>query len=181
MPVMRVCKAAGCHRSVSADQENPYCSEHAQYYRKQPVHKSAQGKRRYSQYNKYRRDKEANAFYHDKHWSHLSVRLKREAYFTCECCGHTYDKSGYLVVDHITPRRVDKRKQLDTDNLWVICKRCHYWKGELEKEIYKPKATFENLDASKKWDKDKCQKWILQKESHSKSGRSDEKGARPLN
>ncbi|WP_371812531.1 HNH endonuclease [Leuconostoc sp. LN180020] len=39
--------------------------------------------------------------------------------FTCECCGRTSTTKGYLVVDHIIPRKIDKRKQLDKGNLWV--------------------------------------------------------------
>ncbi|WP_225425839.1 HNH endonuclease [Furfurilactobacillus siliginis] len=161
---MKICKAAGCHNPIQADQQNPYCTVHASYYRPREHKRSETKRRSYSQYNKFKRDQEANAFYHSKVWTRISKELKRQAYFTCECCGRTYDQPGYLVVDHVVPRRVNKIRQLDTGNLWVICKRCHYWKGELEKEIYTSPSVIDNIDVGNKWNSDKCSDWILKKE-----------------
>ncbi|WP_260144382.1 HNH endonuclease, partial [Leuconostoc citreum] len=80
-------------------------------------------------------------------YEHLSAGLKQQAMFTCECCGRTSTTKGYLVVDHIIPRKIDKRKQLDKDNLWVICKRCHWYKGLLEDDVYTDGLSIENIDA----------------------------------
>ncbi|KRM95968.1 hypothetical protein FC19_GL001449 [Liquorilactobacillus aquaticus DSM 21051] len=164
MSRVRVCRKPNCNKLISFEQSNPYCSEHAGLYHKRNPFAKQQRKQNYSMYNKYKRDKEANAFYHSKQWRTVSNHIKREAYFTCQCCGHTYDKTGYLVVDHIIPRRVDKRKQSDEDNLWVLCKRCHYWKGELENRIYQSQSLVVNMDTSKKWDRGKMTEWILKHE-----------------
>ncbi|WP_238786170.1 HNH endonuclease [Leuconostoc citreum] len=81
--------------------------------------------------------------------------------FTCECCGRTSTTKGYLVVDHIIPRKIDKRKQLDKGNLWVICKRCHWYKGLLEDDVYTDGLSIENIDVSKSWQRDDVCQWIL--------------------
>lgn len=59
------------------------------------------------------------------------------------------------------PRKIDKRKQLDNDNLWVICKRCHWYKGMLENDVYTDGLFLENIDTSKSWDKYEVRQWIL--------------------
>ncbi|KRM62093.1 hypothetical protein FC26_GL000824 [Paucilactobacillus vaccinostercus DSM 20634] len=59
---------------------------------------------------------------------------------------------------------MDRRKQLEVNNLWVICKRCHYWKGQLEDELYQSQSLIENLDVSKQWDRDKVTAWIMKHE-----------------
>lgn len=165
MPRVRMCRKAGCYHEIPYDQPNPYCSQHSSLYHG-TYSRLAQHKRRtsYQSYNRYKRDKEANTFYQSKQWKKLSRWLKEQAYFTCACCGHTYDKPGYLVTDHIVPRRVDRRKQLEVNNLWVICKRCHYWKGQLEDELYQSQSLIQNLDVSKQWDRDKVTAWIMKHE-----------------
>lgn len=162
---VKTCRKPECHNTIPYDQANPYCTDHASLYHPHS-YKTTRWDRhmKYSKYNRYKRDKEANKFYHTKAWSSLSKQLKREAYFTCQCCGHTYDRPGYLITDHIIPRRVDKRRQLDVTNLWVICKRCHYWKGELEDEAYQSASMIDNIDTSKSWDREACQDWILKQE-----------------
>lgn len=138
-----------------------YCDKHRSLAR--PV-KSTKTKRQANKmYNMYKRDKEANAFYHSREWANMSKSIKRQGFNTCECCGRTFDKKGYLVVDHIVPRRVDKSRQLDSNNLWILCKKCHWYKGLLESKVYQPNLFVENLDASKKWNKEKCRDWILEK------------------
>lgn len=162
----KVCRKYGCNKQIPYDRSNPYCDQHADLYKEfvkpKPTYQRKQSQR---QYNRFKRDKEANRFYHTKAWSSLSYGLKQQAMFTCQCCGHTSIKTGYLVVDHVIPRRIDKRKQLDRDNLWVICKRCHFYKGLLEKKIYQDGLFIENLDASKRWEEDKCRQWILNEEN----------------
>ncbi|MCT4451418.1 HNH endonuclease [Lactiplantibacillus plantarum] len=161
---LKVCRKSGCDNTIPYEQKNPYCNIHSSLYH--PFHyNTTQRRQSYSQYNRYKRDKEANHFYHTKRWANMSLMLKRRAYFTCAVCGHTYDKPGYLVTDHIVPRRVDKRKQLDVENLWVICKRCHYWKGMFESTTYRSDSLIDNLDVSKHWDKEQIKEWILNKES----------------
>nr|WP_242651981.1 HNH endonuclease [Leuconostoc kimchii] len=133
-------------------------------YRPKPEFKpksTYERKRQNKDYNMHSRDKEANAFYHTTTWKHLALGMKQQAMFTCECCGRTSTSKGYLVVDHIIPRKVDKRKQLDKGNLWVICKRCHWYKGVLEDDVYDDGTSIENIDTSKAWQCDDVRDWIL--------------------
>jgi len=163
----KVCRKSNCSTLIPYGQVNPYCTKHADYYKQFTKDSIRNRQQNYRDYNHHQRDKEANKFYQSKLWSILSRQLKHEAYFTCQCCGRTYDKPGYLVTDHIVPRRVDKRKQLDKNNLWVICKRCHYWKGVLESKIYQSKSLIENLDTTKKWNQEQIIEWILERENKS--------------
>jgi 5-methylcytosine-specific restriction endonuclease McrA len=117
-----------------------------------------------SYYNRYKRDPIANAFYQSQVWEHMAARVKAESYNTCAICGHTYDEPGKLITDHIVPLRVDKRKRLDRENLWALCRRCHYWKTQLEVSVYLSQSLIDNLDAAKKWDANHCREWVLAKE-----------------
>ncbi|KGH98045.1 HNH endonuclease [Oenococcus oeni] len=162
----KVCHKYGCNNLIPYSQDNPYCNEHSDLYKPfvkpKPTYQRKQSQR---QYNRFKRDKEANKFYHTKAWSSLSLAMKQRANYTCECCGRTSTKQGYLVVDHIVPRWIDKRRQLDKDNLWVICKRCHFYKGLLEKKVYQENLFIENIDASKKWNENQCRQWILNEQN----------------
>lgn len=164
MARVKICRRTNCHVSIPYEQDNPYCEIHKAMYRPKPEFKpksSYERKRQQREYNANRRDKEANEFYHNKTWKHLSAGLKQQAMFTCECCGRTSTTKGYLVVDHIVPRKIDKRKQLDKGNLWVICKRCHWYKGLLEDDVYTDGLSIENIDVSKSWQRDDVRQWIL--------------------
>ncbi|MBS0941684.1 HNH endonuclease [Leuconostoc mesenteroides] len=164
MARVKICRKPDCHNTIPYVQDNPYCEIHKAMYRPKPEFKpksSYERKRQQHEYNANKRDKEANEFYHNKTWKHLSAGLKQQAMFTCECCGRTSTTKGYLVVDHIIPRKIDKRKQLDKDNLWVICKRCHWYKGMLEDDVYTDGLFLENIDTSKSWGKGEVRQWIL--------------------
>lgn len=158
----KICRKPDCDAKIPFGQDNPYCISHASMWHKPTQYVRHSSKQRQKLYNRYKRDKEANAFYHSKQWTNLSQSLKRQAYFTCECCGHTYDKPRYLITDHIVPRRIDKRKQIDRDNLWVICQECHYWKTRLENKVYTSQSLIANLDTAKQWNKKQCTEWILE-------------------
>lgn len=158
---VKVCRKAGCNNVIPYDQANPYCADHASLYKPNHADVTKHVKRDTSYYDKYKRDKESAAFYKSKIWEHTARDAKAHAYFTCACCGKTYDKPGYLVTDHIVPLRIDRSKCLDHDNLWVLCKGCHYWKTQLEDKIYKSQSRIENLDTATKWTREKISTWIL--------------------
>ena len=161
---VKICRKTNCHVTIPYAQDNPYCATHKDMYRPKPEFKpksSYERKRQQREYNLHKRDKEANEFYMNKTWKHLSAGMKQQALFTCECCGRTSTTKGYIVVDHIIPRKIDKRKQLDKTNLWVICKRCHWYKGMLEEDVYTDGLMLENIDTSKSWGKDEARDWIL--------------------
>ncbi|QBX93945.1 HNH endonuclease [Lactiplantibacillus plantarum] len=162
---MKLCKRLGCKAMIPYDQTNPYCEKHRQDY-----HEYQRPSRSVDQrhYNLTRRDQEANQFYHTRAWRQLSLLVKRQAMMTCECCGHTALTKGKLLVDHVVPRRIDKRCQLDRDNLWVLCYSCHYWKTQLETQIYLDgEANFiANLDTATRWNQDAIRNWIIDKKAN---------------
>lgn len=158
----KVCRKPDCDVKIPFEQDNPYCANHASMWHQQTPYVRQHSKQRQKFYNRYKRDKEANKFYHTKQWANLSQVVKKQAYFTCECCGHTYDKPRHLITDHIVPRRIDKRKRLDRDNLWAICSECHYWKTRLENKVYTSQSLIANLDVAKRWNKERCTEWIME-------------------
>lgn len=157
---LRQCRYPTCHKLIPYDQ--PFCTDHMKYYHRPKV-RSPYRKTNYIEYNHNRRDKKANQFYHSRGWKNLSAELRRQALWTCAACGRTKDGPSYLVVDHIIPLKVDPRRKLDRDNLWVLCKRCHFWKTKLEQKIYGDDL-IANLDASKHWSRSKIRDWILNHE-----------------
>lgn len=159
---LKKCRYPTCSKLIPYDQEIPYCSDHRKYYHQRTVNKYR--KTNYQEYNRTKRDKEANAFYHSKEWKRLSERLRRQSLWTCQCCNRTRDGKSFLVVDHIIPLKVDQNRRLDPQNLWVLCKECHFWKTKLEQKIYGESIVM-NLDTSKKWTREKIKNWILTREN----------------
>lgn len=157
---LKKCRYSTCNQLIPFDQKNPFCKKHGKNWRQRKFNYQ---KTNYKNYNKYQRDPVANAFYHSAPWRRLSVDLRRKSMWTCECCGHTYDAKSFLVVDHIIPFKVEPRLKLDRKNLWVLCKKCHFWKTKLEQQIYGA-SLIANLDTSKAWPRKKIQNWILTRE-----------------
>lgn len=161
---LKHCRYPTCTTLIPRGQANPYCTKHAHLYKPwKPTIYQHNRKQSYKQYNLTKRDKVANAFYHSRQWVAMSRHMRQQAYFTCTCCGRTRDEKNFLVVDHIIPLKVNWRERLVPSNLWVLCKECHYWKTQLEQQIYGD-SVIENLDTSKRWTKSKIQKFILSKE-----------------
>lgn len=157
---LKQCRYPTCNELIPFDQKNPFCKKHGKNWHQRQFNYQ---KTNYKSYNKYRRDPQANAFYHSAPWRRLSADLRRQSMWTCECCGHTYDARSFLVVDHIIPFKVEPRLKLDRKNLWVLCKKCHFWKTKLEQQIYSA-SLIANLDTSKAWPREKIKNWILVRE-----------------
>ena len=157
---LKKCRYPTCNQLIPFDQKNPFCKKHGKNWHQRQFNYQ---KTNYKNYNKYQRDPVANAFYHSARWRRLSADLRRQSMWTCECCGHTYDAKSFLVVDHIIPFKVEPRLKLDRKNLWVLCKKCHFWKTKLEQQIYGT-SLIANLDTSKAWPRKKIQNWILARE-----------------
>lgn len=164
---MKVCRKSGCNNAIPYNQKNPYCTVHAFLYKPNHADVTKHVKRDTSYYDKYKRDKESAAFYQSKIWEHTARTVKAKSFFTCAICDRTYDKPGYLVTDHIVPLKIDRRRCLDPQNLWVLCKGCHYWKTQLEEKIYTSQSRIENIDVSTKWTRSKISEWVL---AHKKIG-----------
>ena len=159
---LKKCRYPTCNQLISIDQANPFCKVHGKNWHKRNF--NFYRKTNYQDYNKHKRDPKANAFYHSAPWRRLSADLRRQSIWTCQCCGRTYDGNSFLVVDHIIPLKVAPKLKLDRKNLWVLCKKCHFWKTKLEEQIYTT-SLIANLDTSKAWPREKIKNWILSHEN----------------
>lgn len=158
---LKKCRYPTCNNLIPLDQENPFCSKHGKNWHKRSF--NLYRKTDYKSYNKFKRDKKANAFYHSAPWRALSADLRRQSIWTCAVCGRTKDQKSNLVVDHIIPLKVEPSLALDRKNLWVLCKQCHFWKTKLEQQIYGD-SLISNLDTSKAWPRKRIKEWILKRE-----------------
>ena len=71
-------------------------------------------------YNKNKRDKNADRFYHSKQWKSLSKAVLAKAGYKCALCG------GLAVeVHHIKEIRTNPELSLDPSNLIPLCTSCH--------------------------------------------------------
>ena len=159
---MHICTHVGCHNLTTADRR--YCNVHqaeqtAYESRVNQYRNHCATNHNQHDYNLYDRDKEANTFYQSRHWKLLSKELRAESMHICECCGKHSER---VYVDHIIPRRIDKRQEYTISNLWVICGRCHYFKTQLESETFTGEF-IHDLDASKKFTKNNLKEIIGQK------------------
>lgn len=117
---VHVCAHRLCREVIPKSQT--YCSKH------QPViDRHASNK----QYNLHYRDQQANAFYHSTQWQQVRDYVFNRDYATCAVCGRT---DNTLIADHIVRRDLCSN-QLDTDNLWLLCRQCHNTKTRLEQSI----------------------------------------------
>lgn len=77
-------------------------------------------KKRQIIYNKIKRDKKADRFYHSKKWKNLSKMILAKANYKCAVCG------GLAVeVHHIKEIRTNPELSLDPSNLIPLCTSCH--------------------------------------------------------
>lgn len=68
-------------------------------------------------------------FYKTDKWNKLSSKVKSIYGKKCMKCG---EEKGEFHADHIIPRSLDMSKELDIDNLQVLCKKCNIEKSNLE-------------------------------------------------
>jgi 5-methylcytosine-specific restriction protein A len=110
----RPCGAAGCSELV----DGYYCEKH--------------GKAGNAEYNRYRRDGEANGFYNGKAWRTLAKRqLQREP--LCAECFKNGRVNTAVIADHVVPIKQGGAR-LDIDNLQSLCRACHNRKTGREKD-----------------------------------------------
>ena len=121
------CNERGCRELVK--QGERYCPEHAKLHQwsggSQQVKKDG-----YRDYNRNRRDQEANDFYHSKQWKTVRDYAIARDMYTDQV---TNEVSDELIVDHIIPSRLlSSVEQLDTINLWSLSRGTHTIKTRLE-------------------------------------------------
>lgn len=80
---------------------------------------------RNKEYDAYKRDKQADKFYHSKKWKNIrDYVLMREGGF-CQDCLKNNRRTIATDVHHIIPVKQDWSKRLDIDNLVSLCEKCH--------------------------------------------------------
>ncbi|WP_354631144.1 HNH endonuclease [Levilactobacillus brevis] len=144
MTLMKHCNWGGCNKIVS--KEKSFCDKHeAMNEQRKADYKASLNHRdqtsigrqvrkdHQAYYNRVRRDKEANTFYHTKQWRNVRDYVYARDIATCQVCGNAV--TDRKIVDHIHPLKVSGEERLSQDNLWTLCYRCHNIKTNLEMKI----------------------------------------------
>ncbi|HLT52423.1 MAG TPA: HNH endonuclease signature motif containing protein [Flavobacteriaceae bacterium] len=92
---------------------------------------------RNKQYDRYKRDKEATAFYNSIQWRALRYQAMVRDNHLCQHCIKDKKITYAEVVDHIIPIKVDWSKRLKKSNLQSLCDTCHKSKTAEDKRKYK--------------------------------------------
>lgn len=71
-------------------------------------------------YNRYKRNKKTDKFYHSKEWKDLSKLVLTKANYKCADCGGLATE-----VHHEIEVSADWSKRFDIDNLTPLCTACH--------------------------------------------------------
>lgn len=80
---------------------------------------------------------EYKLFYRTEEWLKLRKQVIDKYGKVCMKCG-VDDKEGIVMhVDHIVPRSLDKTKELDFENLQVLCETCNIRKSNSESIDYR--------------------------------------------
>lgn len=124
------CNERDCRELVKQGQR--YCQVHAKLHQwsggSQQVKKDG-----YRDYNRNRRDQEANDFYHSKQWTSTRNYVIARDMYTDQVTGRV---SNELIIDHIVPRRLlSTDEQLDTSNLWSLSRGTHTIKTRMEQHM----------------------------------------------
>ena len=135
------CWYRSCHRLCEPDHD--YCSIHeVQHHQEQlerlhEYHQTDQYKQYHKQwqreYNHNERDPVANAFYHSTQWTKVRDYIKRRDLMIDGSTGRALNDHDY-IVDHIVPRRYCC-DPYDADNLWLLSRRQHNRKTQIEQAI----------------------------------------------
>lgn len=137
MPVVHECGFTGCHKVIPF--RFRYCKQHAsimsQEYRhdKQSTDSKLSKSSRNHYYNQFKRDKEANQFYHSKAWTQTRDYVKVRDMMISGASGRMLTDHNY-IVDHIIPRRLCDNP-LDDRNLWLLSRQEHNTKTKLEETM----------------------------------------------
>lgn len=130
-----------------------YCAKHKPLHQYTPTNYDKEAKRRTNiQYNHEERDQAANAFYHSKAWSRVANYVRNKELMTSGASGKLLGDHD-VIVDHITPRKYLTREEaLNTENLWLLSRREHNIKTNIEESIAKqPNGANKLKHLSRSW------------------------------
>jgi 5-methylcytosine-specific restriction protein A len=78
---------------------------------------------------------EALRFYSSPEWIAVRKRVIQEEGRICAECGKIIENDADVTVDHKSPRSKYREKELDRENLRVLCRRCNSSKGAKEFDL----------------------------------------------
>lgn len=113
---MRMKKICPRCRSVVIDADQPCCQRCAD-----------KGERRHREYDRFRRDKRAAAFYHSPEWAHMAAHIRQVQGGVDLWALHEERRivTDDLCVHHIVELADDWSKRLAEDNLFLCSGRTH--------------------------------------------------------
>lgn len=122
---LRPCNKPGCSNLT----RDGYCEQH-----KKTVNKIRKDTNRF--YDKYKRNKKHDRFYHSVAWKKVKEIVKIRDMGLCRRCFENKRLVPGTIVDHIIPLSIDWEKRLDEDNLQLLCIECHNAKTAEDKRKY---------------------------------------------
>jgi 5-methylcytosine-specific restriction protein A len=111
---LRPCNVAGC-RGLT---QGKYCDQH-----KDREQQDEAERQRY--YDRYKRDKQAAAFYNSSAWKRLREQALIRDNGLCQECLKEKKITPAFVVDHILPLKLFWHLRLTLNNLRSLCGSCH--------------------------------------------------------
>ncbi|MEK4606553.1 HNH endonuclease [Geobacillus sp. FSL W8-1251] len=124
---LKPCNKIGC-TNLTRDR---YCEQH-----KHLAEKRQRSRQNDKEYDKYKRNQQARAFYHSKEWERTRLAVLARDNYLCQRCLNEKRITRAVVVDHIRPLLVDWERRLDMNNLQSLCASCHNRKTAEDKRRY---------------------------------------------
>lgn len=163
------CWYRGCHELCKPGHN--YCPKHDEEHKQQRItalkrYKSSKAyqeynAKRYRKYNEQDRDPVANAFYQSSRWAKTRDFIKQRDMMVDGATGRVLSDHDN-IVDHIVPRRLCK-DPFDANNLWLLSRKEHYRKTQIEETI----ATKSNGDNMLRHiSKATWRKWLNEKQKN---------------
>ncbi|WP_090951771.1 HNH endonuclease [Parageobacillus thermantarcticus] len=122
---LRPCNKIGC-TNLTRDR---YCEQH-----KHLAKQRQRSRQNDKDYDKYKRNQQARAFYHSKEWERIRLAALARDNFLCQHCLRNNRITPADMVHHIIEIKRDWSRRLDLDNLISLCNSCHnkipHYKGE---------------------------------------------------
>lgn len=134
MAKVHFCGHSGCHEIIPFEER--YCSKHVKEheFKKENIKMTKIEKSIIlKNYNEFERNPEANSFYHSTQWQRIRDYVYSRDEATCQVCGNVIN--NIKIVDHIHALKLAPDEKLDSNNLWVLCYRCHAIKTKGEQKI----------------------------------------------
>lgn len=130
-----MCNERSCRKVVPLNHR--YCEEH--YKEHQPFNTVTKQeseeyhKKYYREYNRSKRDNQADEFYHSKRWTTVRNYVVNRDMYSSAVTGRVISNHD-LIVDHIV-RRDMCDDPLDTSNLWCLSRSEHAIKTKIEQDM----------------------------------------------